>query len=74
MIDFGLAHYITSARTVGVGTPDYMAPEMIRGAQLETPVGCYDPAAVDVWGLGIILYLMVLGSYPFQVRDCALQS
>ena len=28
IIDFGLSKHLDSARTLDVGTPDYMAPEM----------------------------------------------
>jgi serine/threonine protein kinase len=72
VIDFGLSHHMNSARTIGVGTPDYMAPEMILGARVHgEDSGSYDAAAVDVWGLGIILYLMLLGRFPFQVDSLA---
>ena len=29
IIDFGLSKHLDSARTVGIGTPDYMAPEIL---------------------------------------------
>lgn len=29
IIDFGLSKHLESAVTLGVGTPDYMAPEML---------------------------------------------
>jgi len=40
-----------------IGTPLYMSPEVLlsRG---------YDPFAVDVWGLGILLYGMIYGDVP----------
>ena len=27
----------------------------------------YNPRAVDVWALGVMLYLLVTGMYPFEV-------
>ena len=40
-----------------------MAPEVI---QLR---GGYDAKTADVWSLGIILYAMAFGHYPFNPRD-----
>ena len=34
VIDFGLSKHLESAVTLGIGTPDYMAPELLNGAML----------------------------------------
>ncbi|KAL0221066.1 hypothetical protein RCL1_000920 [Eukaryota sp. TZLM3-RCL] len=40
------------------GTPLFMAPEVLQG-------GSYD-TAVDMWSLGVLIYFLVHGSYPFE--------
>lgn len=42
-----------------VGTPDYMAPEMIDGQQFITE-------SMDWWALGIIIYEFIVGIPPFN--------
>jgi len=42
-----------------VGTPDYIAPEIIRGED------CNDKA-IDLWSLGVILYEFMVGIPPFN--------
>jgi serine/threonine protein kinase len=72
IIDFGLSKHQQSAVTLGVGTPDYMAPELLGGtsggfpALKERRVGQYDARACDVWAMGVLLYLLVTGQYPFE--------
>ena len=41
-----------------VGTPLYYSPEMIQQKQ-------YHGDKASVWSLGIVLYMMIYGSYPF---------
>ena len=59
LIDFGIAKVMTpGSRTFTiVGTPHYMAPEIILGKG-------YD-YAVDIWAIGICLYEMLFGKLPF---------
>lgn len=59
--DFGVAMeigeegYITSGR---IGTPHFMSPEMINREQYGKPI--------DVWGCGVVLFILLSGSFPFQ--------
>jgi len=63
LTDFGLVKILEDPSSLtqsgmGLGTPDYMAPEQVRG----DPV---DPRA-DIYALGATLYQMVTGRTPFE--------
>lgn len=45
------------------GCPLYVAPEVLRAS---LP---YNGKAADMWSLGVILYTMLLGRYPFNDED-----
>jgi serine/threonine-protein kinase len=68
VMDFGLARRpadldtadarrLTSTGVV-VGSPQYMAPEVLRGGAAD--------ARSDLWALGVVLHEMCAGSLPFQ--------
>ena len=61
LIDFGIAHFVDdpwlgAQRTVS-GTPEYLAPEVLRG---ERPT-----FASDVYAAGVLLFELVTGTTPF---------
>lgn len=61
VIDFGFAVQlppgVVSLRTF-CGTPPYMSPQMVAGQP-------YGALASDVWALGVLLYVMLIGRFPF---------
>lgn len=41
------------------GTPSYMAPELVQRKE-------YSGYEVDIWALGVILYCLLAGYFPFR--------
>ena len=66
LTDFGIAKdtdtdvTLTQVGSV-IGTPKYMSPEQIRGADVK-PVS-------DIYSLGIVFYQMLTGSVPYKGED-----
>lgn len=61
--DFGMSkdfsQSIVETRTQ-IGTLAYLAPELFEDGEAG-----YSPEPVDVWALGIMLFTMTVGNYPF---------
>lgn len=65
LCDFGLANfydkYNNSTMTAMIGTPGYVAPEVIQRKPYGPPV--------DMWACGVVLYVMLSGRMPFYGKD-----
>jgi serine/threonine protein kinase len=59
--DFGLATSAMMMKSSPVGKVHYMAPEACS-----TQEEWYNPIKADVWSLGVMLFSMVAGRYPFR--------
>ncbi|MCC7015003.1 MAG: SUMF1/EgtB/PvdO family nonheme iron enzyme [Planctomycetes bacterium] len=68
VLDFGIAKALRGANAnldmptltaaTGIGTPHYMAPEQLRGTQIDQ--------RADLYSLGVMLYQMCSGRLPFE--------
>ncbi len=61
--DFGLARVAVdnvdlTSHAIAVGTPAYMSPEQVSGARLD--------ARSDLFGMGCVIYAMIVGRSPFH--------
>jgi serine/threonine-protein kinase len=73
LLDFGIAKLLDPLATVHDGdatqtgamalTPEYAAPEQVRGAPAS--------AATDTYALGVLVYALLTGRRPYEVRGCS---
>lgn len=73
LLDFGIAKQVDSSDDTSltmtrtrVYSPEYAAPEQIRGEELTT--------VVDVYGLGMLMYVMLAGVSPYDTRGKSLHD
>lgn len=61
IIDFGFSCICSSIQKLKIfcGTPSYMAPEITMKKE-------YDGKTVDMWALGVLLFVMLTGVFPFK--------
>ena len=62
LIDFGFSIEVDSIRDTKIsqicGTQVYMSPELVQKRD-------YLGGAVDIWALGVILFILITGKQPF---------
>lgn len=61
LVDFGISRIVQGRTYTVIGTPHYMAPEVITGKGYNMQV--------DFWSLGIIIYEFIYCNVPFAARE-----
>ena len=64
IIDFGFSNLYSPNHLLKTpcGSPNYAAPELIQQKQYIGP-------EVDIWSAGVVLYIFLVGTPPFQAPD-----
>ena len=63
IIDFGFSTCCSHEKKEKIfcGTPSYMSPEIVSRVEYAGP-------QVDIWALGVVLYVLLCGCYPFKAK------
>ncbi|KAG8002022.1 Serine/threonine-protein kinase SIK2 [Nibea albiflora] len=61
IFDFGFGNFFQPGEPLATwcGSPPYAAPEVFEGQQYEGP-------QLDIWSMGVVLYVLVCGALPFD--------
>lgn len=59
LIDFGFSTTDSQIHYDFCGTPHYISPEIISK-------GGYTGQAADIWAVGVVMYKLLEGSFPFR--------
>lgn len=64
LADFGYSkdELCDSVCKTACGTPEYVAPEVLLAE-------AYDGKTADVWSLGVLLYILLTGGFPFREQS-----
>ena len=73
LVDFGFSTCLNNPNSkmkIFCGTPAYMAPEIVTkdknaNSYNQSEKGHSGPPA-DVWAMGVVLYLLLCGKFPFK--------
>jgi serine/threonine protein kinase len=70
LIDFGFGTVTTGKRLdFFCGTPSYMPPEIVQKKDYVGIISINLGESADVWSLGILLYALLCGAFPFRAMN-----